>query len=212
MRYLYLSAILTAASAFAADVKVMEEIVAKVNGDIITRTELDRDRRGLEASLKQQGVTGPRFEEALKQSSSNLLRERVDQLLLIQKGKELTLNVDSDVNKEMAEIQRRVTAQDPGMADPDKFQAMVREQTGMSFEDYKAETKNRYISQRVVREEGLSAIIVEQNPKLILPITQRAVVLDRGAVVHEGASAALLADPAQLERWLAVARAETRGA
>ena len=66
--------------------------------------------------------------------------------------------------------------------------------------------------ERVVREEGLSAIIVEQNPKLILPITQRAVVLDRGAVVHEGASAALLADPAQLERWLAVARAETRGA
>jgi branched-chain amino acid transport system ATP-binding protein len=58
-----------------------------------------------------------------------------------------------------------------------------------------------------VREEGLSAIIVEQNPRMILPITQRAVVLDRGAVVHEGASDVLLADPAQLERWLAVARA-----
>ena len=61
--------------------------------------------------------------------------------------------------------------------------------------------------ERVVREEGLSAIIVEQNPRLILPITQRAVVLDRGAVVHEGDSASLLADPAGLEQWLAVARA-----
>jgi len=59
---------------------------------------------------------------------------------------------------------------------------------------------------RVVREEGLSAIIVEQNPRMILPITQRTVVLDRGAVVHEGASDALLADPAQLDRWLAVSR------
>lgn len=59
---------------------------------------------------------------------------------------------------------------------------------------------------RVVRDEGLSAIIVEQNPRLILPITQRAVVLDRGAVVHEGASAALLADSTQLDRWLAVSR------
>ncbi len=59
---------------------------------------------------------------------------------------------------------------------------------------------------RVVRDEGMSAIIVEQNPRMILPITQRAVVLDRGSVVHEGASAALLADRDQLDRWLAVAR------
>ncbi len=58
---------------------------------------------------------------------------------------------------------------------------------------------------RVVRDEGLSAIIVEQNPRLILAMTHRAVVLDRGTVVHESASSALLADPAQLERWLAVA-------
>ena len=59
---------------------------------------------------------------------------------------------------------------------------------------------------RVVREEGMSAIIVEQNPRLILPITQRAVVLDRGSVVHEGASESLLANPALLERWLSVAQ------
>src|SRR5450755_1412076 len=59
----------------------------------------------------------------------------------------------------------------------------------------------------VVRDEGVSAIIVEQNPKQILPITARAVVLDRGAIVHEGASAELLADRERLDRWLAVARA-----
>jgi len=57
---------------------------------------------------------------------------------------------------------------------------------------------------RVVRDEGMSAIIVEQNPRLILPITQRAVVLDRGTVVYEGDSATLLADPASVDRWLAV--------
>jgi len=60
---------------------------------------------------------------------------------------------------------------------------------------------------RVVRDEGMSAIIVEQNPRMILPITQHAVVLDRGAVVHRGESAALLAEPATLDKWLAVARA-----
>ena len=153
MRYKFFAGMLLAVSASAAEVKTMEEIIAKVNGDIITRTEVDRDRRGMEAALKQQGLNGNRLEDAMKQGGGNILRERIDQLLLIQKGKELNLNVDTDVNKEMAEIQRRVTAQDPGMADPDKFQAFVREQTGMSYEDYKGETKNRFLSQRVVREE-----------------------------------------------------------
>jgi branched-chain amino acid transport system ATP-binding protein len=60
--------------------------------------------------------------------------------------------------------------------------------------------------ERVVRDEGMSAIIVEQNPRLILPITHRAVVLDRGAVVHEGSSEELLADRERLDRWLAVAK------
>ena len=58
---------------------------------------------------------------------------------------------------------------------------------------------------RLVRDEGMSAIIVEQNPRLILPITHRAVVLDRGSVVDEGPSAELLADRRRLDRWLAVA-------
>lgn len=57
---------------------------------------------------------------------------------------------------------------------------------------------------RVVRDEGMSAIIVEQNPKMILPITHHAVVLDRGAVVHEGESEALLREPQRLESWLSV--------
>jgi branched-chain amino acid transport system ATP-binding protein len=57
-----------------------------------------------------------------------------------------------------------------------------------------------------VRDEGMSAIIVEQNPRMILPITQRAVVLDRGSVVHEGASAELMVDRERLDRWLAVAK------
>ena len=61
--------------------------------------------------------------------------------------------------------------------------------------------------ERLVGEEGLSAIIVEQNPRSILPITHDAIVLDRGQIVHRAASAALLDDHEQLDRWLAVARA-----
>ena len=61
--------------------------------------------------------------------------------------------------------------------------------------------------ERIVRDEGLSAIIVQQNPRHVLPITQRTLILDRGRIVHDGPSAALLADPAPLDRWLAVAAA-----
>ena len=61
--------------------------------------------------------------------------------------------------------------------------------------------------ERLVKDEGLSAIIVEQNPRLILPITANAVVLDRGRIVHAAPSAQLLDDRETLDRWLAVARA-----
>ncbi|HEY1779373.1 MAG TPA: ABC transporter ATP-binding protein [Roseiarcus sp.] len=49
---------------------------------------------------------------------------------------------------------------------------------------------------------GLSMIIVEQKPKKILPFTDKAIVLDRGAIAHAATSAALLADPTALDAHL----------
>ncbi len=57
---------------------------------------------------------------------------------------------------------------------------------------------------RVVRQEGLAAILVEQNADKILGVTDRAVILERGSIVHEGASATLRADRAVLETFLGV--------
>jgi len=59
---------------------------------------------------------------------------------------------------------------------------------------------------RITRDEGLSAIIVEQHPQAILAISHRAVVLDHGEVVHSGAAQALLDQPALLDQLLGVAR------
>src|ERR1043166_7851677 len=83
--------------AVAADVKVVEEIAAKVNGDIITRGELDQSRRDLEAALRGEGLSGARLQEELRNFASNALRDQIDQLLLVQKGKDLSISVDSEV-------------------------------------------------------------------------------------------------------------------
>ena len=57
---------------------------------------------------------------------------------------------------------------------------------------------------RLIREEGMATIIVEQHASKILKVTDRAVILDRGEIVHEAASADLLADPRPLEQHLGV--------
>ena len=57
---------------------------------------------------------------------------------------------------------------------------------------------------RLFRQEGMAGMIVEQHAHKILPITDRALVLDRGKVVLEGSSAALVADSSPLERYLGV--------
>ncbi len=53
---------------------------------------------------------------------------------------------------------------------------------------------------RELGREGLSMIIVEQKPKKILPFTDKAIVLDRGAIAHAAPSAELLADPVRARR------------
>lgn len=59
---------------------------------------------------------------------------------------------------------------------------------------------------RITSEEGLAAIIVEQHPQAILKISDSAVVLDRGTVVHAGSALELLENPRLIDRLLGVAR------
>ena len=63
---------------------------------------------------------------------------------------------------------------------------------------------------RVIREEGMSSLVVEQHAQKILGVTDRAIVLERGAIVLEAASETLRADPALLEQHLGVSRRVAR--
>jgi branched-chain amino acid transport system ATP-binding protein len=63
----------------------------------------------------------------------------------------------------------------------------------------------------ILREEGVSAILVEQNAQKILGVTDRAVILERGSIVYQGDSAALRADPALLETHIGVTKTNGSG-
>jgi len=147
-----------AAAADTVNVRVVEEIAAKVNGDIITRGDLEKKRAEIEAEAKRQGITGARLAEVVKEESSNALREKIDTLLLVQKGKDLNVNVDNDVTRRLAEIQVQQK-----ISDPDKFHEFLAQQTGMPFEDFKQQMRDQLLTQRVIGEEVGRRIAVPES-------------------------------------------------
>jgi peptidyl-prolyl cis-trans isomerase SurA len=138
-----------------ADVTVLEQIVAKVNNEIITKSELERSRKNMELEMRSRKITEENIAKAIKEHDPDFLRDRIDQMLLVQKGKELNLNVDNEITKYIAEIQLKQK-----MADPDQFSAWVKEQTGMTYEDFKSETKNSMLTQRVIGQEVRGKVII----------------------------------------------------
>lgn len=149
------------AGAEASDVRIVEQIVAKVNGDIITRGELEKTRLTMEQEIKQQNVPAANREQLLKEREADALRDQIDQLLLVQKGKLLDINVEAEVTKEMADIQVQNK-----ISDPDKFHQWVQEQAGMPYEDVRLQMKNRYLTQRVIRQEVGGKITIPKSELL----------------------------------------------
>ena len=152
--------LLSAASLVAADraepvTLVVEEIVAKVNGEIVTRGELDKQRLQIEAELRRQGLLGVALEDGIKKGVADGLRDKIDALLLVQKGKELNINVDAELNRRFAQMQS-----ESKISDPDKFHDFIREQTGETYEDFRALMKNNLVGQRVISEEVYRNIVI----------------------------------------------------
>jgi peptidyl-prolyl cis-trans isomerase SurA len=133
---------------FGANVVIVDEIVARVNGDIVSQDELERLTRELAQELKAHQEVGQQFEQDFQKRQKDILRDRIDELLLIQKGKELNINVDSEVTKYIAGLQRQAK-----ITDPDKFHEYVRQQAGMSYEDFLAENRNQYLTREVIGQE-----------------------------------------------------------
>jgi len=142
----------------AADVHIVEEIIVKVNGDIITRGDLETARREGAMALQQQGTTGQALEKAIKDQERDTLRDEIDRLLLIQHGKDLNINVDSDVTKRIAVMQ-----EESHQADPDKFHDWLRERFGIPYEEIRQKIRDQILTQRVISQEVMSRVNVPHS-------------------------------------------------
>ena len=123
--------------------KVVEDIVARVNDQIITSSDYDRSAEQLTAEAGQQSIP-PR---ELEQKKADLLRDLIDQQLLLSKGKELGITGETELIKRLDEIRKQNHLE--SMDDLEK----AAQQQGVSYEDFKANIRNSIITQQVVRDE-----------------------------------------------------------
>jgi peptidyl-prolyl cis-trans isomerase SurA len=122
---------------------VVEDIVARVNDQVITRSDYDRELQQLEAEARQQGLSPQELDDRKK----NLLRDLIDQQLLLSKGKDLGITGESELVRRLDEIRKQNHLD--SMEDLEKAAA----QQGVSYEDFKAKIRNDIITQQVVRDE-----------------------------------------------------------
>ncbi|MGP8250899.1 MAG: peptidylprolyl isomerase [Terracidiphilus sp.] len=122
---------------------VVEDIVARINNQIITQSDYDRALSDMDQEMRQRGATMQQISEAHK----DLLRNLIDQQLWLSKGKELGVTADTELVKKLDEIRKQYN-----LDTIDDLEKAAREQ-GVSFEDFKQNIRNQIITQQVMREE-----------------------------------------------------------
>src|ERR1700761_5204248 len=123
--------------------KVVEDIAVRVNDQIITSSDYDRAEEQLEQEAARQAIP----QRELEQKKADLLRDLIDQQLLITKGKELGITGETELVKRLDEIRKQNHLET--MEDLEK----AAQQQGVSYEDFKANIRNSIITQQVVRDE-----------------------------------------------------------
>jgi peptidyl-prolyl cis-trans isomerase SurA len=122
---------------------VVEDVIVRVNDQIINRSDLERSVQQLATENQQNQATSQEAADRQK----NLLRDMIDQQLLLSRAKEMGLNGDAEVIRRLDDIRKQNHLD--SMEDLEK----AARQQGVSFEDFKANIKNGILTQQVVREE-----------------------------------------------------------
>ncbi len=122
---------------------VVEDIIARVNDQIITRSDYDRAIKELDQEGRQRGLTMQQLSEEHK----DLLRNLIDQQLWLSKGKELGINGETELVNRLNEIRKQYNLST--MEDLEK----AAQDQGVSYEDFKANIRNQIVTQEVMRQE-----------------------------------------------------------
>jgi peptidyl-prolyl cis-trans isomerase SurA len=158
MKKILLSSLLVAALAapvFAGDDTVVEEIIARVNNQIITRADLRRESEQTLEQLKQQDPNTA--DQKFAQRQKDILRDLIDQQLLVDKGTDLGITADTEVVKRLDEMRKQMN-----LPDMDSLEKAAQQQ-GISFEDFKQNMKNQIITQQVISKEVGSHIAITKE-------------------------------------------------
>jgi peptidyl-prolyl cis-trans isomerase SurA len=121
----------------------VEDIIARVNDQIITRSDYDRAMKELDTEARQHGATMQDISEAHK----DLLRNLIDQQLLLSKGKELGITGETELINRLNAIRKQYN-----LDTIEDLEKAAKEQ-GVSFEDFKANIRNSIITQEVMRDQ-----------------------------------------------------------
>ncbi|HWZ96165.1 MAG TPA: peptidylprolyl isomerase [Candidatus Dormibacteraeota bacterium] len=140
--------------------RVVEEIIARVNNEIITKSEYDKSLASAEEDAKQEcenHCTPQQLQEATEDRKKNALRDLIDQSLLVQRGKDMSISVETDVIKQLDQI--RIGNKLPDM---EALEKAVTSQ-GLNWEDFKNNIRNHLITQKVIGQEVGSHITIAES-------------------------------------------------
>jgi peptidyl-prolyl cis-trans isomerase SurA len=135
---------------------IAEEIVARVNNDIISLTDYAKAEEALRHDVREecQACAPERVEAMYKDKQKDLLRDLIDQQLLIQRGKDEGISVEAEVIKQLDEVRKQ-----NNLASLDDLEKAV-ESEGLSWEDYKSQFRNRLLTQEVIHREMGNRIVI----------------------------------------------------
>jgi peptidyl-prolyl cis-trans isomerase SurA len=134
---------------------VVEEIIARINNQIITRTEYVRSRDQLKQEIQQQDPAN--VERIFTDKQRNVLRDLIDQQLLLQKGKDLDITGDTELIKRLDEMRKQMNLST--MEELEK----AAEAQGASYEDFKQNLRNQIITQHVIGQEVGQHMLVSKE-------------------------------------------------
>ena len=140
--------------AFGADT-VVQEIIARVNNQIITRSEYVRSREDLRKDAQQQDPVN--FEKLVAEREKDVLRDLIDQQLLLEKGKDLGITADTELIKKLDQMRKEMNLD--SMEDLEK----AAQAQGISFEDFKQNARNQIITQQVIGREVGQKLVIDKG-------------------------------------------------